>query len=97
MALIISDSRPLDRSTSACGNDLYGTCSMSTPAMLLKSSTDRCDVVPLPTDGNDSSPGLVFANAISCFTLVAGSDGWTTTISGPELTRLTGARSFCGS
>ena len=46
----------------------YGTCRMSTPAIILNISPDRWIVPPLPDDANVSLPGCALASAITSLT-----------------------------
>ena len=59
-------------SCSAGGLPLYGMCCISTPAIDLNSSPDRCCDVPLPLDANVYLPGLAFISAISSATVFGG-------------------------
>src|SRR5204862_2215687 len=69
---------PPTTSCSAGGLPLYGMSRMSTPAMLLKSSPDKCCDVPLPLDANEYLPGLAFNSVINSVTFCAGMSGLTT-------------------
>ena len=55
---------------------------MSTPAIVLNSSPDRCCDVPLPLEANEYLPGLALSSAISSFTSFAGSAGLITSMFG---------------
>ena len=70
---------------------------MSTPAMLLKSSPDRCCDVPLPLDANEYLPGFAFNNAMSSATFFAGISGLTTSMFGTRAISVIGTKSFTGS
>src|ERR1019366_8189195 len=52
---------PPIRSCSAGAVPLYGTCTMSTPAVCLNNSVVRCAAAPTPEDPNESLPGLALA------------------------------------
>ena len=54
---------------------LYGTCTMSTPAMRLNSSIARWPLVPTPEVAYTRAPGFAFASAISSRTELAATDG----------------------
>src|SRR5262245_26962376 len=73
---------------------LYGTCTRSTPAMLLNISPAKCGVLPLPAEGKLSLPGCAWAYAINSFTDFTGNDGCTTTKCGTEAVSVTGAKSL---
>jgi hypothetical protein len=61
---------PPRRSLSAGALPLYGTWTMSTLAVVFRSSPDRCAPAPAPPEANWSCPGLAFAAAISSCTLL---------------------------
>ena len=67
------------------------------PAIVLKSSPARCDVVPLPADAKLSLPGFAFAYRMSSATEVTGSSGLTISIAAISVIRDTGAKSVTGS
>src|SRR5207253_8074722 len=52
--------RPPTTSCSAGGLPLYGMCCMSTPAIALNSSPDKCCEVPLPLEAKLYLPGFAF-------------------------------------
>src|SRR5678815_2231376 len=84
---------PDTRSVIACPAPLYGTCTMSIPAILLKSSMPRCGPLPLPDDAYESWPGCDFAKAMSSLIVFAGTDGCTVITKGYSASRDTGAKS----
>src|SRR5512143_2560908 len=88
---------PDNSATSAGPPPLYGTWTMSIPAIDLSISPARCDELPTPAEGKLSAPGFDFASAIRSFTVFTGDDGCTTRMLGVTATRLTGAKSFTGS
>ena len=85
------------RSLSAGAPPLYGTCTASMPAADLKSSTERCGVLPTPPEPKLSRPGFAFASAMSSCTDLAATEGCTTSMRGEVATSVTGTKSFCGS
>ena len=88
---------PPTTSCSAGGLPLYGTCCMSTPAMLLKSSPDRCCDVPLPLEANVYLPGFAFISATSSATFFAGTFGLMTSRFGSRAISVIGTKSRTGS
>ena len=58
---------------------MYGTCTMSIPAIDFNSSAPSWVGVPAPPDAKLSAPGFAFANAMSSLMLVTGTAGGTTT------------------
>ena len=64
--------------------------------MRLKSSPARCAVVPTPELAKFSVRGRALASAITSRTVVAGSEGCTTSTSGSVPASVMGARSFTG-
>ena len=52
---------PPSRSVSAGAAPRYGTCTMSTPAIILNSSPATWGAVPLPAEAMLSLPGLALA------------------------------------
>src|SRR5450755_1290528 len=89
--------RPPSTSTNAGPAPLYGTDTSFTPAETLKSSADKCGNEPIPALPTFNCPGCDLASAINSFTDFTGSDGCTTSTSGPDARRVTGARSFAWS
>ena len=69
-------------------------CSTSMPAMLLKSSPERCVELPAPDEANDSLPGCAFASATSSTTDFAGTSGGTVSTLVIDVVKDTGSRSF---
>ena len=69
---------PPSRSVRAGALPLYGTWTMSIPAMVLNNSPARCRGVPLPVEANMICPGWLLARAISSCTDFAGISGRTT-------------------
>ena len=65
---IIRGTCPPSRSLVAGGLPLYGTCTISTPAMILNSSPERWEPVPLPAVAKLSVPGRALASAINSLT-----------------------------
>ena len=59
----------------ASGELRNGTCSILTPAVCMKSSTEKCWVAPKPGLANTILPGSAFAAAISSLTLLAAKSG----------------------
>src|SRR5262249_35028793 len=59
---------------------LYGTCTIFTPVRLLKYSPARCAADPLPDEEYASCPGRALASAVSSLTVLAGTDGCTTSM-----------------
>ncbi len=88
---------PPTTSCSAGGLPLYGMCCMSTPAIVLKSSPDRCCDVPLPDEANVYFPGLAFSKTTSSFTSFAGTPGLTTSMFGTRAIIVIGMKSLTGS
>ena len=76
---------------------MYGMCCMSTPAMLLKSSPDKCCDVPLPLDANEYLPGLAFNSVINSATFLAAMSGLMTSMFGTRAISVIGTKSFTGS
>jgi hypothetical protein len=54
----------------------------------------RCPGEPLPTDANDSVPGLALARAVSSATVLGGNCGLATRICGSDATVPIGSKSF---
>src|ERR1700730_10591493 len=63
---------PPIRSCSAGAVPLYGTCTISTPAVCLNSSVVRFAAAPTPEEPKEILPGLAFAYAINCLTSFGG-------------------------
>ena len=70
---------------------------MSTPAMLLNSSPDRCCDVPLPLEAKVYLPGFFFISAMSSATVFAGTSLFTTSMLGTRAISVIGTKSFTGS
>ena len=70
---------------------------ISMPAMILKSSTPMCREPPTPELTNISLPGFFFARAMSSFTELAWTPGWTTRTFGPLPTLAIGVKDLIGS
>ena len=62
--------------------------------MLLNSSADRCDRLPLPPEAMCSWPGRALAWAMNSRTLPTGRLALTTSTLGAVATRVIGAKSF---
>ena len=75
---------PARRSCIAGAAPRYGTCTISTPAIILKSSPDRCSVVPLPAEAYEYLFGFFFSSAISSGRLWAGRSRLTASILGSD-------------
>ena len=88
---------PPIRSWLAGAAPLYGTCTMSTFAVSLKSSAAMWPELPTPCDAYVRSPFLALASATSSFTDFAGSAGCITSTFGAVPIRMTGLKSFTGS
>src|SRR5207249_9708347 len=71
----------------------YGTCSRSTPAIILNSSPATWEVEPLPNDAMVILVGLALAWATNSGTVLAGTDGCTSRTSAERLRPATIARS----
>src|SRR5688572_7209106 len=68
----ITETWPAMRSVNAGAAPLYGTCTISTLAIELKSTAARCVDVPLPADAYRRDFGFERASAITSFTDFAG-------------------------
>ena len=90
----MKSSWPPSKSIIAGPAPLYGMCAMSTPAMLLNSSTARWVTEPLPAEPKRNWPGRAFASAMNSCTDFAGNVGCTTTTYETPATVLTGAKSL---
>ena len=73
---------PPSSAASAGAAPLNGTCVSLTPAMMLKSSPERCDGVPVPADEKFACFGFAFTQAMNSFTDAAATAGWTTSTNG---------------
>ena len=67
------------------------------PAAFTKFSPAMWTWLPMPAEPKLIVPGLDLASAISSFTLLAGTDGCTTTSCGPLATLVTAMKSLTGS
>ena len=76
---------------------LNGTCTMSMPAVCLKSSVVRWAAAPMPEEPKFSLPGFAFAYAMSSFTSFAGRLLFAVRMSGAMPASETGTRSLRGS
>lgn len=85
---------PPTRSVIAGALLLYGTCTMSMPAILLNCSAARCDELPGLGVAKFSFPGFAFAWATSSATLLKGRSLLTTRMNGMELICPIGVKSF---
>src|ERR1700722_16871097 len=81
----------------AGGPPLYGTWTMSIPAMLLSILPARCGTAPVPVEANDSLPGLALAYAISSGMVLNGSAGLVTSTNGTWQSSAIGTKSATGS
>jgi hypothetical protein len=84
-------------SVSAGGLPLYGTCCISTPAMPLNSSPERCCDVPLPLEAKFQLPGFAFMSLMSSATFLAGMSLLTTSMFGTRAISVIATKSFTGS
>src|SRR6185503_2154372 len=87
------DTCPDMRSISAGPLPLYGTCSIFTPVIMLKSSADMWIEVPLPEEAKLIWPGLDLASAMNSLTVLAGTAGCTSMTFGTRATSATDAKS----
>ena len=83
-AAISESSRPPMRSVNAL--PLKGTCSISIPAVSLKSSPERCCVVRTPGVANVSLPGLALAALIRSRSVLIGDSAGTIRMNGNSTT-----------
>ena len=84
-------------SVSAGPVPLYGMWFILTPAMLSKSSVARWITLPCPEEAKLTWPGFDFASAMSSLMFFTGSEGFTTTSSGPCESWMIGVMSATGS
>ena len=68
---------PLITSDSAAAAPLYGTCTISIPAFILKSSMERCGDAPTPEEPKLTLPGCALAYATNSFRVRIGIEGCT--------------------
>src|SRR5438477_9063803 len=74
---------------------LYGTCVAWTPAMVLSSSPERCDEVPVPVDEKKYFPGFALSSATNSANDWTGiALGLTTSMLGTCTTSDIGVKSF---
>src|SRR5688500_2126183 len=76
---------------------LYGTVTIFVPVRCMKSSAARCVLVAMPLVATLRSPGLALASAITSFTDLTGTEGWTMTMCGSVATWDSGVKSRTGS
>src|SRR5262249_18508968 len=65
-----------------CESTWLGSCTRSTPVIILNSSPATCCEVPLPPEPMLILPGLALAYAMNSGTVLAGTDGWISIIWG---------------
>ena len=68
---MLRSTRPASSSVVIGARPLYGTCSMSMPALVLNNSPARCAPEPLPIEPKVSAPGFAFAIATTSLKLFA--------------------------
>ncbi|MNX86440.1 hypothetical protein D3C86_1183240 [compost metagenome] len=88
---------PPTRSISAGPEPRYGTCTIDTPAVVLKSSAARWLDVPWPLEANEYFSGSFFSRATNSCRLAAGTDWFTDITLGIVATTVSGVKSLTAS
>ncbi|MNR00373.1 hypothetical protein D3C85_1161430 [compost metagenome] len=93
----IIEMRPPSKSVNAAAEPLYGTWTISMPAIDLNNSPDKWLELPLPAEPKVSAPGFCLASATSSLTLLTGRLFGTTSTLTVEATEPTASNDLSGS